>query len=146
MLRQSACDLQPFVIGDLRLDGSIVLFGDGSSYREPDSETTVFFFGAGFVCAIETVEQVRQRILAQRFFHRVFGFDNDIFTRMTKRYLDVVVLGSILDGVLTQDADESFDRSFIAAPSSSTVGSGGTGLYIVVIGAIVRLIMIAAAK
>ena len=72
MLRKGTDDLQFIVINDLRLDGSVVLFSDGARYGKPDAEAAVLFLGAGFVTAVEAVEQVRQRLLAQRLFHGVF--------------------------------------------------------------------------
>ena len=114
MLRKGTDDLQFIVINDLRLDGSVMLFGDGASYGQSDAEAAVLFLRAGFVTAVEAVKQVRQRFIAQRLFHGVFCLENDVLSRLTERYMDIAVLGCVFDGIVAQDTDEPSDSSLVA--------------------------------
>ena len=91
-----------------------MLFSDGASYGQSDAEAAVLFLGAGFVTAVEAVEQVRQRLLAQRLFHGVFCLEDDVLSRLTEQHMDIAVLGRIFDGVVAQYADESSDRRLVA--------------------------------
>ena len=106
--------MQAAVFGYFSLDIAAVLFGDGSGYGKPDAEAAGFLLGAGFVASVEAVEEVIERILAQRFFHGIFGSEYDVFSRTAQRDHNVGVIGCVLDGVVAEGADEPPQCRFVA--------------------------------